>query len=210
MRWLALALAVVLGVAWIRVAASAREELAAARAAEAEGDLDRAIRRYQYALRWYSPGADAPRDAAEALWVIARGAHARGDADTALKALRALRGGALATRSLFSPFEHYLGPANRALARLTAEAHVGRPSAEGRSVDELEAYHARLLALDPVPAPGWSLLVVLGFVGWVAGGFATIFRGLDREARVRRGPFLRWGGLTALCFAAWVVGLIYA
>ena len=52
--------------------------------------------------------------------------------------------------------------------------------------------------------------MVLSFLGWIAGGFLTIARGLDAEARVLRGTFLRYGGLTALCFGLWVLGLTQA
>ncbi len=207
MRWFALAVAVVLGAVWARVYVSARAELAVARAAVDAGDTARAVTHYQYAMRWYTPGAGAPREAAEALWGIASSAK---DRDTALSALQALRGGVRATRHLWTPFARWAAPTDRAIARLMAEAHAGQPSAEGRSVDELERWHASLLALDPTPPVGWSLAVVLGFAGWVAGGFATIWRGLDREAKVVRRPFARWAGFTAACFALWVVGLVYA
>jgi hypothetical protein len=204
MRWLALAIVVVLGAVWARAWTSSRAELAQARAA---GDTARAITHFQYAMRWYTPGAQAPREAAEALWTIASSAP---DRDTALSALQALRGGVRATRHLWSPFARWAAPTDRAIARLMAEAQAGQPSAEGRSVEALERWHASLLALDPTPAPGWSLVVVLGFVGWVAGGFATIYRGMDREAKVVRRPFVRWAGFTAASFALWIAGLLYA
>ena len=42
------------------------------------------------------------------------------------------------------------------------------------------------------------------------GGLLTIFRGLDREVRLQRGPALRYGALTAVCFSLWILGLTQA
>lgn len=197
---------------WGRAWVSARGELEAARAAEAAGDVDRALAYHQYAMRWYTPLAAAPREAADALTAIADRAEAAGDRATALAALRRLRGAILATRSLYSPFGDRLPEVNRRLARLTAEEQLalGQPTLRGRDLATLEADHRRLLELDPTPATGWSLVVVLSFVGWVSGAALTIARGLDAEARLVRGPALRWGGFAALCFAAWIAGLALA
>lgn len=203
----------VLGVAWVRVALSAADELAQGQALETRRDRAGALRHYQWALRWYSPLASAPVKAADALDRMAREAVERGDRAEALAALRRLRGGILSTRWLLSPFGDRLPDVNARLAKLTAEQQVAEGHAvtiAGRSQSELEAEHARLLALDPMPAPGWSLLVVLSFLGWIGGGLLTIFRGLDREVRLQRGPALRYGALTAVCFSLWILGLTQA
>lgn len=200
----------VLATIWLRAYLSGREELRIGLAAERAGDVEKALLHYQFAMRWYTPLADAPQQAAESLWTIALQAEARGDRATALTAHRDLRGAIYATRSLYDPFGHRLNAVNRRLARLTAEQQLSQASARGRNLETLEADHLRLLELDPTPAPGWSLVVVLGFLGWVGGAFALIARGFGPDIRVRPKPFMRWASVTAICFAAWVVGLIYA
>ncbi len=208
LRWGAGALALVVCVVWVRVWTSARAELADAERARTEGRVEEAIRHYQYALRWYSPLASAPADAAEGLRSMAVELESRGDAANALRAWRRLRGGVLATRSLYTPFPDALPEANRNIARLMAaeQLALGQPTIRGRSLAQLEADHLALLELDPTPAAGWSLAVVLGFFGWVLGGFLVVFRGFDREAR-RTPELARWAALTAACFAVWLVGL---
>ena len=201
-----------LAVSFVRAFVGAREELAGARAAEAAGDLDAAIELFAYALRWYTPGAGAPVEAADGLQAIAARAEASGDRDHALAALRRLRGGMRAVRSVYSPFAARMASVDDAIARLTADAQIalGQPTLRGRNRDQLVADHRALLALDATPAPGWSLLVVLAFAGWVIGGFLTIGRGLDAEGRRVAGAFWRWAGLTAVCFGLWVLGLLSA
>lgn len=208
LRWGAGALALVLCVVWLRVWTSARSELALAEAAHAERRVEDAIRHYQYALRWYTPLASAPADAAAGLARLAVEAEQRADAKNALRAWRRLRGGILATRSVYTPFATALPQANRNIARLMAaeQLALGQPTLRGRTLAQLEADHLRLLELDPTPAVTWSLLVVFGFLGWVAGGFLVVFRGFDRDAK-RTPELLRWAALTAGCFGAWLLGL---
>ncbi len=210
--WGVAAVVFVLGVVWARAWTSARAELEAGRAAQAAGDHRASIERLQFALRWYTPGASAPVEAADALLAIAEEAELRGDRDLALAALRRLRGGMRAVRSVYSPFAQRMASVDDRIAALTADAQLalGQPTIRGRDRAQLVADHRALLALDPTPSPGWSLLVVLGFGGWVAGGFLTLFRGLDADGRVRGAAFLRWGGLTLGAFALWIVGLVYA
>jgi hypothetical protein len=208
--WIALVVAVFVGTAWVRVWFSARDELGRGVEAQQQARTADAIRHFQYAMRWYSPGAAAPRRAADALDVIATSAEQAGDRAVALDALRALRGGIRATRSTYSPFGERAAAVDQRIARLMAAEQVGAPSARGRDAATLEADHLRLLALDPSPSTGWSLVVLLGFFGWIGGAAMLITRGLDARVRPIRGPALRWGGVVVISFAAWVVGLMNA
>lgn len=208
LRWAAIALLGIVLVAGIRAYVSAGEQLDLAAAARAAGDEAAAVEHYGYAMRWYTPLAGAPHEAADALWEIADEATARGDRAAALRALRRLRGGILSTRGLTCPFCDLLDPVNQKLAvHIAAEQlALNQPTLRGRSRAELVADHLALLRLDPIPHPGWSLLAVFGFFAWVGGGFATIFRGLDPA--LKRTPAFPWlAGLTALGFAGWLIGL---
>jgi tetratricopeptide (TPR) repeat protein len=212
-RWITLALLAVIAVIWVRVATSARHEFEHGQAAEAAGAMPDALRHYQYALRWYSPFATAPQAAADALWRIAEAADTQGDRATALAALRRLRGGIRATRWLLSPFDAYADPVDDRLAEHTADEQLAQGNAEtirGRSRAQLVADHRALLALDPMPATGWSLLVVLSFLGWVGSALLAISQGLTKEVRIIPAPLLRWSASALLCFALWVLGLINA
>lgn len=195
-------------VAWVRVVMASHDAMETAAAAEASGDEAAAVEHYQYAMRWYSPFASTPAEAADALWRLGDAATARGDRAAAMAAFRRLRGGILATRGLTCPFCDLLDPVNQRLAVLIAaeQQALGQPTIRGRSREALVADHLALLRLDPIPHPGWALLAVLGFFAWVAGGFLVVFRGLDPALR-RTPAFARWAGLTAVGFAAWLLGL---
>lgn len=201
------ALGLVLAAAWGRVFFDARAELAQARAAEAASDLEGALVHYQYAARGYTPLAGAPREALEALLRLASEAEARGDRKTALAAARRARGAILATRHVATPFGDRLDEVNARLARLTAEEQRALGLEAGRDPAALEAWHAELLALDPTPGAGWALATSLGFLGWIAGAFGFIFRGLDTQLRLVRPAAARWSLVFASCFGIWVLGL---
>lgn len=205
----AAAVALVALTLWLRVWWSAGEALAEARAAAAAGDEAAAIEGYAHAMRWYSPAAAAPVEAAAALDALAAAAEARGDRATALRALRRLRGAILATRGLTCPFCARLDDVNQRLARATAaeQRALGQPTIGGRDDAGLVADHLALLRLDPVPHPGWAALAVFGFFAWVAGGFLLVFRGFDRALRPVRPAAARYGALVAVGFSLWLLAL---
>jgi tetratricopeptide (TPR) repeat protein len=215
-RWLAAALpwllaaSVILGAAWVRMYRLAEAELGAAEAALAAGDRAEATERAQFAMRAYTPGAQAPRAGAGILLRLAEEAEARGDRAGALAALRRLRGAIRSTRWIYSPFHHLAAPVDLRLAALTADEQLALGDADtirGRDRSQLEADHRALLALDPVPSPGRSLWIVFSFFGWVIGAVLVIARGLDRRVRIRHRPFFLWGGFALLALVSWFVSL---
>ncbi|MEZ4467201.1 MAG: hypothetical protein R3F43_22845 [bacterium] len=206
MRWLLAALAAVLAVVWIRCVVEGRAEL---ERAEAAPDFASKIEHFQYALRWYAPAGGVSAQAADALEGLARLAEAQGRRDDALAAWRRLRGGILAIRHLGEPLGERLPMVNARIADLMADAQLaeGGPTLRGRDRAALIADHAALLALDPTPAAGWRMAILLGFLGWVASAFAVTRRGFDAELKVRPGPLLRWGASTVVCFGIWLLAL---
>lgn len=207
--WLG-ALAVILVVVWGRAFFEARTAFAAGQAAEASGEMDETLAQYQYAMRWYTPFAETPEAAATALARLADAAEAAGDRTRALAALRRLRGGALSTRSFYSPFgDRLAGEAgvDARIARLSAAEQTAAGLARGESLAALEVEHRRLLALDPTPSTAWAVAATLGFCGWIGGALGFIFRGLDAGLRLAQPAAQRWSLLFATSFGVWMLGL---
>lgn len=207
LRALALAVVAILAALFGRAFFSARAELAEARAAEAGGDAAGALEHYQYALRWYTPGASAPVEAADALGRLADEAMARGDRVGALNALRRLRGGIRATRSFYVPFGDRQAAVDARIAELSAAEQIAAGLSRGQTEADLVAEHRRLLALDPTPNAALALLATAGFALWIGAGLHFIFRGLDAELRFVPGQAARSLGASALGFALYLIGL---
>lgn len=56
----------------------------------------------------------------------------------------------------------------------------------------------------------WSLVVIIGFFGWIGSAFAFIFKAIDAENRLVKRNALIWGVLIVVFYALWVAGLTNA
>ena len=56
----------------------------------------------------------------------------------------------------------------------------------------------------------WSVIVEIGFVGWLGCAVGFIFRAIDEENRLHPRRAAVWGGLIVFFYALWVVGLVKA
>lgn len=56
----------------------------------------------------------------------------------------------------------------------------------------------------------WSIVVEIGFFGWIASAFAFIFKAIDEENHLNKRNAAIWGGLIVLFYAIWVTGLVNA
>ena len=195
-----------------RVWWSSQTEFEAASEAEKNGDIHQAISHYQYASRWYIPFANTPPNARRALIRIAKQALDTGDQATALMAYRRLRSSILSTRGLFSPGMKHLESTNIGIARLMAKAQfkAGGPTVRGRTESQLYEDHLTLLKLDPIPARGWSLLVILSFIAWVWTALLAIRRGFHADLRIKRRPMLILGTTSLSFFLLWTFALSQA
>ena len=193
----------------VRVVAGAKAELEVAEKHEQAGDADAAVVHYRRAARWYAPLSPYHVQALAALGRIGATAEQSGDVERALAAYRAVRSAVLATRSLYVPEQERLAAADKRIAALMAGLPPPQMDA-GKSREQLEREHLALLQLDPDPKLGWTLLLLLGFAGWVAGAFAFSVRAIDGEDRFVRAEAIRWGSLIAVGFALFVLGMAMA
>lgn len=201
--WVLLACAIVAARCWWE----ARQELRLGQAALAAQDREEAIRHLGRALRWYTPGSEANRQAAELLFLVGREAEDAGETVLALAAYRELRGALFAIRTLWMPHSRWLQPANRRIAALMAGQGSRNGAGEEVGFAEREAEHLALLHRDRSPDPLLSLLVVLCFLAWVAAAFAAIQWGLDEAGHVDGRRMLACLAAGLPCFALWLVAM---
>lgn len=172
-------------------------------------DVREAIVHWRRAARWYAPGAPHVAGAYDRLENLAVEAEAHGDLITALEAWRAIRSSALATRSFYTPYADRLARANERIAVLMARQE-GPGADPARDEAGRAAWHKALLDRDEAPSVGWSILALLGFAGWIGGGFRFAWRGLTEEDRLDRRQAALSGVMIAVGLLVWMVSLYNA
>ncbi len=213
-RKIVIALAVVafvLGVLVTRAVWEGRGALADGDAAAARGEPLAAIDHWGRAARWYAPLAPHVGRAYDRLERLALDAGARGDAETSLRAWRAVRAAVLATRAIYTPHAERRARADRAIASLMAGDTAGpAPAQAGATAAAREIFYYRQLARDDAPSRAWSVVALVGFALWLGGAVYFSRRGLDDTDRLDARIAGTSGGLIAIGVLVWVLGLYNA
>lgn len=190
----------------VRVVLSARAELREAQTLLAQQDREAAVVHLRRAARWYAPLSPYHVQALEQLAELGHAAEQRGETELALSAFRAQRGAILATRSFYVPEPQRLSAANERIATLMAKQPPPGIDA-GKSRQQLHDEHLALLTPIPGPNVFWSIVLLLGFICWVGSAFAFSVRAIDDEDRWVGVEVRRWGGMIALGFSLFVLGM---
>jgi hypothetical protein len=173
------------------------------------GDLRGAVTWWRRAARWYVPGAPHVNSAYDRLEQLGHKAEAAGDVNLALLAWRGVRSSILATRSFYTPHSERLEPANRKISALMA-SFEGASADPGKSEEQRTQWHYALLERDESPSVAWSILAILGFLIWVAGGFVFALFAVTAEDELVKKTAALSGAMVGAGLLLWMVGLFNA
>jgi hypothetical protein len=210
MAWVRLAartaalVGVLLAVLAVRVVTASRAELHRGEQLLARGDEDGAILAFRRSARLYAPGSPYGAESLERLFRIARDAEGRADLPQALAAYRAVRGAILASRSFYVPYGDLLQLADQRIARLSFEV------ANARAGSRTPAVWLSELRAPARPKLGWTVLLLAGWVLWVASAFVLVRRGIDEDDHVLGEPTRRWLTFMLVGFGSFVLGMALA
>ena len=56
----------------------------------------------------------------------------------------------------------------------------------------------------------WSVVVVVGLLGWVGAALTFIFKAFPGRGRFLVRPALTWGMVLIVAYIVWIVGLLHA
>lgn len=203
-----------LGVLAIRVVVEGKAALAEGHDRLARGHVAEAIRSFEASARWYLPLAPHVDEAYARLRELA----SSDDPAVALRAARAIRSAARATRSLWTPHAEDLAAAELRIAKLSAADPEAAP-AGGDTAVARETWHLERLSRDSRPSPGAAVLAGLGIVLWLGGFFVLARRGVADDMResakgsqvlVRRRAALAAGCAIVVGLVLWAAGLYNA
>jgi len=203
-------LVIFISLVFMKVTLSARQEFRQAEQALQAHDLDDAITHFNRALHWYSPGSKPVQSSVERLWEIGEKAEAKKDFSLALHAYRMLRSGLYAARSFYTPYPDWIAQCDERIATLVSQqppalSPNGTPYPIPDKVEILKT-----LKTKTEPDLFWTIVLEMGFIGWVGCTVAFICRVCTgpNEFMPRRAFF--WGMLIVCFYALWLVGMLRA
>jgi|GEM_PF-218879 len=169
----------------------------------------KAITFFDRSIHWYTPFNPYVYKSARHLWEISVDAQARGDIRLALIAVRTIRRGFVSARSFYLPGKDWIEKCNLRIYELL------RIDQDKKGDFHEESLVKGSILDDPqVRGPDifWSVILLIGFLGWVGSVIAFILCGglASYRSRVLNGSNFKWIGLWAVCFAAWIVGMVKA
>ncbi len=83
----------------------------------------------------------------------------------------------------------------------TLEAESNRTFAERNSK------YLKILANEKPPYPLWSLLTVIGFLGWVTCAVLFIIKGISKSGQIKTRQAVFWTGGFVLSFGLWMLSM---
>jgi hypothetical protein len=168
-----------------------------------------AITFFDRSIHWYTPYNPYVEKSAKRLWEVGERSRQDGDIKLALIALRAIRGGFYSARSFYTPGKNWIRMSEKKIHELEKMEKAQKGLQDEAKMET--AFGERSQEV-PGPNPGWSVLVVLGFLGWVGAVIGLIWFSWTplRKAEGYRSISILWGCLALIFFILWIVAMFQA
>ena len=190
----------------VKVTYNAGQEFTVGEEAYTRGAYDVAIAHYERAIKWYTPFSNTVQHAVERLWQLGTEAETRGDRHLALEAYQSLRASLYAVQSFYIPYQSWIPKTEERIAPLLAQTKAGEEPTEDKLRQDTARF-AMQLQRHVGPHLGWSILVEIGFLGWVGATVGLIWYVVDQAGNFARRQGLLWGSLIAVFFTLWLIGM---
>jgi hypothetical protein len=168
-----------------------------------------AITFFDRSLHWYTPHNPYVQKSAERLWDIGMRAEQQGNIRLALIATRTLRRGFYAARSFYTPGKNWI---NKCDLKINELMLLERNQKEMRDAPTRPDKPVRPRQKATTPSTLWSIIVEIGFLGWIGSviGFIMFACKGDRKVRLLASQGVAWASLALIFFALWIVGMMKA
>src|SRR5882672_11217838 len=158
---------------YMKVAYNARQDFVLGEDAYAHSEYKRAITHYERTIKWYIPLSTVVQRAVERLWQLGTEAEARGEISLALEAYQTLRGSLYAVQSFYVPYQNWIPKSEERIAPLLAKTKAGEEPKEDKLAQDTARFTMQLQR-HVGPHLGWSILLEIGFLGWVGATIGLI------------------------------------
>ncbi|MFH1624726.1 MAG: hypothetical protein ABID54_06165 [Pseudomonadota bacterium] len=200
----------VIAMAFIKVYSGSIKEYNRAEKALQKGDTEAAIVHYQRSIQWYTPLNRYVARSAERLWEIGDEAEKNGDNDLAMMAYQELRSSFYSVRSFYTPYREWIDRVDNRISTLLAKRKPYSEEDRTRPFEQRREDALRILKKNLAPNVFWSVILEVGFLGWIGCIIGFIFRVFTGEKGFDGRRALLWGGVIIIFYALWIVGMIRA
>lgn len=202
-----LAIAVFLFMTWLRCFYGSMEAYSTGDEMLKQKQLIRAITYFDRSIHWYTPWNPYVEKSAGRLWEIGEQAEREGDLTMALIAFRTIRGGFYAASHFVTPGMKWIEKSESKIDQLVRMEKKAESESRVGNLKEM----IRQSQKGASPDVFWTVILEIGFLGWVGSLFGFIFRKWGpKEGRSHfLGP-LTWLGFGSAFFAMWIIGMMRA
>jgi hypothetical protein len=193
----------------VRVTYLQRSHYVAAEKYYKEANWKFAIREYDLAMHFYTPWGPYIERSAEKLWQVGEMFEKQDKLDWANIAYSSIRSSFYASRSLYTPGREWIEKCNDKIADLSVRMLVSEGSIKPEAAAAEKKKYLYVLTVGRAPDPFWSVLVEIGFFGWVGSVVFLIFKGFSDDGKIKKASVY---GIVSflLTFGLWVVALLKA
>jgi hypothetical protein len=166
-------------------------------------DPVQAAAHYENTIRWYLPFAKRIESAVHNLWDIGQHAEKQGDNELAREVYLRLRSSLCAIQSFYAPYQDWIVRCDQKIMVAAkgpdmAMDPIGQHNNVDRSKDGI------------LPRAPWSLVMVIGFWGWILGTVGYIQYGFEPNHTGAKLYLLRWTGANIGFYCIWLISLAKA
>jgi hypothetical protein len=176
----------------------------------AKSDWKSAMREYDLTMHFYSPVSPYIQKSAERLWQLGEMFEKKGKPDWAIIAYSSIRSSFYASRSLYTPGKEWIEKCDEKISSLNVNALISEGTIKPEEAESEKEKHLFVMKTDRAPDPIWTVLLEVGFFGWIASVVFVIVQGFDGAGKMRRISVAYGMVFFIISFAVWVISSLKA
>jgi hypothetical protein len=173
-------------------------------------DYKQAIIHFDRAIHWYSPGSKPVINSIQALWKIGTQADDQGDSNLALDAFQSIASSLYSARSFYTPHQEWIAKCEDRIATIRAKQGEARSPNKGIPFEKRKEEALKILRMKTAPDVFWSMMVEVGFLGWIGCAIGFILRVFIGKKGFNSKRAFFWGVLIILFYTVWIVAMLRA
>ncbi len=190
----------------LKIYFNGKEELSTAEELLKNKNYAQAVVHFERAIQWYFPISNTASLAAGKLWDITLHYENENLQEEALKTCRLLRGAFYSTRSFYTPGKKWINLCNGKIVHLMASKSAGDNKTSLIFENQKKKFLKNMEA-DRPPSTFWSILIEVGFFGWVTCVILFLLKAVTPTANLKPKPAVAYITAFLIFYSIWVMGM---